>query len=130
MKKLFAVLFVAAALVAGAFAQEAESVFPSGSWVDEKWNGEWVLGVDGSIQLKDSNTGALIYNFTDDKVTEKKIEPGLDGVTLSFYCKETERYYYFKKGLSFDSNLNLRINPDWEELDYQTTIMFKSISLE
>ena len=97
----FGVFFVAAALVVGAFAED--STFPTGSWVDEKWNGEWVLGADLSVQLKDSNTGALIFNFTDDKVTDKKIAPENDGVVLSFYCKETQRYYYFKKGLSFDA---------------------------
>ena len=42
MKKLFAVLFVAAVMVAGLFAEE----FPKGTWTDPNYDAEWVIGLD------------------------------------------------------------------------------------
>lgn len=129
MKKLLAVLFVAAALVAGAFAEDEVS-FPSGSWIDENWNGEWVIGVDGSIKLLDSVTGALIYDFVDSKITDKKLEATMDGVNLSFYCAETERRYVFSKELTLTANLKLEVDPDWTTEDYKVQIVLKKPDLK
>lgn len=126
MKKLLAVLFVAAAFVAGAFAEDG---FPSGSWIDENWNGEWVISADGAVKLNDSVTGELIYDFTDDKTTEKKLDITDEGAVYSFSCAETHRSYSFIKGLTVSADLVLRVNPDWSEDDYQTTIKFKKPEL-
>ncbi|MCQ2586584.1 MAG: hypothetical protein MJ174_00615 [Treponema sp.] len=123
MKKLFAVLFVAAVMVAGLFADD--SAFPTGTWVDSKYNAEWVIKADGNITLKDAKTHNTIWVFKKDKVQNYNISVGLDGAKITFYCPATSRAYEFKKDLSLSADLVLTINPDWTDEDYQTSIKFK-----
>ncbi len=123
MKKLIAVLFVAAALVAGAFAED----FPQGSWIDENYDAEWVFSVDGSIELKDAKTGNHIIYFKKDKMQNFKLEATTKGLTYSFYYPDTERAYKFIKPITLSADLEMVINPDWQDWDYTTTIKFKKI---
>ena len=125
MKKLFAVLFVAAALVAGAFAEGIED-FPKGSWIDENYDAEWIFGA-GTIELKDAKTGEHIIYFRKEKMENFKVEATADGLALSFYYADTERAYKFIKPVSLSADLTLIINPDWQDNDYKTTIKFKKI---
>ena len=55
MKKLFAVLFVAAVMVAGLFAEE----FPKGTWTDPNYDAEWVIGLDMKIRIDDRKCSTL-----------------------------------------------------------------------
>ena len=96
MKKLFAVLFVAAVMVAGLFAEDFE--FPKGTWVDANYNAEWVIGVD-KVELFDATDGSLIYSFTKDKIQDEKLEMTEEGLVYRFACKDTYRKYYFIKPL-------------------------------
>ena len=127
MKKLFAVLFVAAALVMGAFAEGGN--FPTGSWLDENWNALWTVKADGNITLKNAKTGALIYSFKKDKVQDYAFDVSLDGATISFYVPATSRKYTFKRDLSLSADIQLIINPDWEETDYQVMLKFQDAKL-
>ncbi|MCQ2591758.1 MAG: hypothetical protein MJ188_03150 [Treponema sp.] len=122
MKKIIAILFVAAVMVAGLF---AESTFPSGHWVDDNWNGEWVIGA-GTVELLDSVSGKSICKFDSEKMEKYKLEATTEGITLSFYYAETQRHYSFIQSLTDGANLILRINPDWEDQDYQKVIEFKA----
>lgn len=125
MKKLFAVLIVAMTMVFGAFAEGGN--FPTGSWIDENWDAEWTINTDGNISLKNAKTGALIWYFDKAEVQDYKFDVSLDGAVITFYVPATSRAYQFKKDLSMSADLILTINPDWEELDYQTMIKFKDV---
>ena len=124
MKKLLAVLFVAAVMVAGLFAQDLE--VPKGSFVDEQWNAEWVIGID-SIELKNVKTGELIASFPKDKMENENVTVTGEGAVWSFYCSETYRKYYFIKPYSMltSKNILLQIDPDWTHEDYKVELKFK-----
>ena len=122
MKKLLAVLFVAATMVVGLF---AEDKFPTGSWIDSKYNAEWRFGIDGSVELYDANTGKLYYSFTKDKIKNYKHSASADGLTLSFSCTETGRSYKFTKPVSISTDLILEIDPVWTDENYKTNIKFR-----
>lgn len=122
MKKLFAVLFVAAVMAAGAFAEDA---FPTGSWIDSNYDAEWVFGLDGKVELRDANSGDLIFSFTKDQIKDYKLGASKDGLTMSFTCPATSRKYKFTKPLSLSTDLILEIDPDWTDVDYKTNIKFK-----
>ena len=126
MKKLLAVLFVAAAFVVGAFAQETPA-FPAGSWVDEYYNGEWVISADGSVKLNDSKTGELIYNFTEDKITNIQLTADQSGVSFSFECAETHRKYKFTKEFNTLADIKIIVDPDWDTVVYGQLLKFKAI---
>ena len=126
MKKLFLVTLIFAMLTVGAFALD-KGDFPTGSWIDENWNGEWFFSVE-EIQLKDSVTGELIFAFTDDVISNFKLTPSTKGLTLSFYCAETERDYKFTKPITLSTDLDMEINPDWTDEDYKVAIKFSKIS--
>ena len=123
MKKLLAVLFVAAVMVAGLFAEE----FPKGTWVDSNYNAEWFIGADMSIKLYDATDGSLIQSFAKDKMQNEKLEVTEEGLVYQFYYKDTYRRYYFIKPVRLvpDANLLLQIDPDWTTTDYKVDIKFK-----
>ncbi|MBO4857765.1 MAG: hypothetical protein J5527_04565 [Treponema sp.] len=123
MKKLLAVLFVAAVMVAGLFAEE----FPKGTWIDSNYNAEWVIGADMSIKLYDATDGSLIQSFAKDKMQNEKLEVTEEGLVYQFYYKDTYRRYYFIKPVRLvpDANLLLQIDPDWTTTDYKVDIKFK-----
>ena len=123
MKKLLAVLFVAAVMVAGLFAEE----FPKGTWVDANYNAEWVIGADMTITLYDATDGSLIKTFTKDNIQNAKLEVTDEGLVYQFYCKDTYRRYFFIKPISLvpDPNLLIHIDPDWTAVDYKNNLKFK-----
>lgn len=118
MKKAIAFILVALFAI-GAVSALDLGEFPSGKWLDEKWNGIWEFGVN-FIKLNDTN-GNLIYDFTD-TMKDFKISPTKEGLTLSFSCAETERAYSFTKPLTLSTDLVLTVNPDWTAEDYTTNI--------
>lgn len=122
MKKIFAVLIVAATMVVGLFADDK---FPTGSWIDSRYDAEWRFGLDGSIELYDANTGKLYYTFSKSKISNYKLTPTKDGLTLSFTCSETGRSYKFTKPVSLSTDLILEIDPVWTDENYKTNIKFK-----
>lgn len=129
MKKILAVLFLAATMVFGAFAQDATDIkveFPSGSWIDSNWNAEWVISADMHVTLKDATTGEIIYDFKDDKIADKALDFNTtDGVILKFTCAETERKYYFSKPVTLSTSLFLEIDPEWTTENYKVEIYVK-----
>lgn len=120
MKKLIAVLFVAAAFVVGAFAAD----FPTGSWIDSNYNAEWVISADSAIELKDSVTGESYVTFDKAKMENYKVGVDSDGAYISFYYPSTSRAYKFVKPASIDTDIKLIINPDWSDSDYKVTMKF------
>ena len=122
MKKLFAVLFVAAALVAGAFAAD----FPTGSWIDENYDAEWVISADSKIELKDSKTGVVYCKFDKAKMENYKVGVDTDGAYISFYYAETARAYKFVKPVTLSSDLKLIIKADWAPSEYKVNIKFNN----
>ena len=122
MKKILA--FSIAALATGSlFALDLGDI--KGTWQDTKYNANWTFGADGKIVLTDSNTGAEYFTFTDSNVQNFKISAGTSGATITFDCSETHRSYKFNKPLSLNADLNMTINPDWTESDYETKIKFQ-----
>lgn len=124
MKKAIAFILVALFAI-GAVSALDLGEFPSGKWLDEKWNGIWEFGVN-FIKLNDTN-GNLIYDFTD-TMKDFKISPTKEGLTLSFSCAETERAYSFTKPLTLSTDLVLTVNPDWTAEDYTTNIKLQKIN--
>ena len=124
MKKFLAILFILAVCVVGVFAEETE--FPTGTWIDETWDAKWVFAKD-KVELYDVD-GALVYTFTKATTTDFKLTPSKDGLTLSFYCAETERGYKFIKPITLSTDLKMEIDPDWTDEDYKVTIKFSKLN--
>ena len=72
MKKLVSLLLVSVFCVAGMFAVDF-GAFPKGTWQDSNWDADWVFGV-GSLQLVDSNSGDVIFDFEGKIVYVEKIQ--------------------------------------------------------
>lgn len=123
MRKFIIVLLLASVFISGSFAIDLGD-FPKGTWTDANWNAEWVFGLE-NIQLKDAGTGAVIFDFTEDKLTNFKLSPSTSGLIVSFTCKETERSYSFTKPMSLDTNIIMEINPDWTTENYKVTMPLK-----
>ena len=122
MKKLLT--FAAVALLAcGAFALDLGGI--KGTWQDSKWNADWTFSADGKIVLSDSNSGETIFTFDDSTVQDFKVNAGTSGVTLSFSCKETERAYKFTKPVALNADLDMHIDPNWTDSNYDVKIKFK-----
>ena len=122
MKKLLA-LAVAAIMTAGLFALDLGGI--KGTWQDKKWDADWTFSADGKIVLTKTSTGEEVYTFKDGTVQNFKVKADTTGVSISFDCKDTQRSYSFKKGLTLDADLDMVVNPDWTKDDYETVIKFK-----
>jgi hypothetical protein len=123
MKKFLAILFILSVCVVGVFAEDTE--FPTGTWIDENWDAKWVFTGD-KVELYDEDD-ALVYTFTFDNTTDFKLTPTTEGLVLSFECAETNRAYKFIKPISLSADLEMVIDPDWTEKDYEVTIKFSKI---
>ena len=122
MKKLLA-LAIAAVMTAGLFALDLGGI--KGTWQDKKWDADWTFSADGKIVLTKTSTGEEVYTFKDGSVQNFKVKADTTGVSLSFDCKDTQRSYSFKKGLTLAADLDMVVNPDWTKDDYETVIKFK-----
>lgn len=122
MKKLLA-LAVAAIMTAGLFALDLGGI--KGTWQDKKWDADWTFSADGKIVLTKTSTGEEVYTFKDGSVQNFKVKADTTGVSISFDCKDTQRSYSFKKGLTLDADLDMVVNPDWTKDNYETVIKFK-----
>ena len=122
MKKLLA-LAVAAVITTGLFALDLGGI--KGTWQDKKWDADWTFSADGKIVLTKTSTGEEVYTFKDGTVQNFKVKADTKGVSISFDCKDTERSYSFKKGLSLDADLDMVVNPDWTTEDDETVIKLK-----
>jgi hypothetical protein len=122
MKKLLA-LAAAAIMTAGLFALDLGGI--KGTWQDKKWDADWTFSADGKIVLTKTSTGEEVYTFKDGSVQNFKVKADTTGVSISFDCKDTQRSYSFKKGLTLDADLDMVVNPDWTKDDYETVIKFK-----
>jgi hypothetical protein len=126
MKKFLISVLFASIFAVSAFAIDLGD-FPTGSWVDEKWDAEWEIAVK-AITLKDNSTGKTIFTFDDNSVSDFKVSASTDGVTLTFSCAETHRAYKFRKPLSVATSLEMTIDPDWTATDYKVDIPFKKLN--
>ncbi len=122
MKKLIA-LAAAAIMTAGLFALDLGGI--KGTWQDKKWDADWTFSADGKIVLTKTSTGEEVYTFKDGSVQNFKVKADTTGVSISFDCKDTQRSYSFKKGLTLDADLDMVVNPYWTKDDYETVIKFK-----
>ena len=75
--------------------------------------------------LTKTSTGEEVYTFKDGSVQNFKVKADTKGVTITFDCKDTERSYSFRKGLSLDADLDMVVNPDWTSEDYKVAIKMK-----
>ncbi|MCR5188605.1 MAG: hypothetical protein K6C97_06680 [Treponema sp.] len=122
MKKLLAVLTVAFVFVVSSFAFDLGDI--KGTWKDSNWDANWTFSADGKIILTDG-AGSEVFTFTDANVKDYKLDANTSGVSISFYCAETERAYKFTKPITLNSDLDMHINPDWTDKDYDVTITFQ-----
>ncbi len=122
MKKLLALAAVAL-MATGLFALDLGGI--KGTWQDAKWDADWTFSADGKIVLTLASTGEEIYTFKDGTVQNFKVKADTSGVAISFDCKDTQRSYSFKKGISLNSDLDMVVNPEWTATDYETVIKFK-----
>ena len=122
MKKLLALAAVAL-MATGLFALDLGGI--KGTWQDAKWDADWTFSADGKIVLSLTSTGEEIYTFKDGNVQNFKVKADTSGVAISFDCKDTQRSYSFKKGISLNSDLDMVVNSEWTSTDYETVIKFK-----
>lgn len=123
MKKILGIAAVMALTVAGSFALDLGDI--KGTWKDAKWDANWTFSADGKIILKKASSGEEVFTFTDDNVQNFKLNAGANGVSVSFKCAETERAYKFTKPLTLNADLDMTVNPDWTDEDYNTSIKFQ-----
>ena len=149
MKKLFTAFAVAAALTAGAFAQDVTggvdavtgaasaigevanvSETLQGTWFDQKFNCNWVFQVNNDSKvfcvLKDASSGATIYSFTRAKVKNFKGEMEANKFVLSWECPAKNRIYKFSKEFAGNSDLLLDIYNDYYKERHSTRITYVS----
>lgn len=69
----------------------AAEQFPKGTWIDPNYDAAWEFGINNTIILKDSKTGEVYYNFTNNKRSNFKINLTEAGLVISFRCDETNR---------------------------------------
>ena len=122
MKKLLVLLSLAVVGITSAFALDLGDI--KGSWKDANWDANWTFAADGKIILTDGN-GEEVFTFTDSNVKDFKLNAETSGVSISFYCPETQRAYKFTKPLTLDADLDMHINPDWTDSDYDVKINFQ-----
>ncbi len=123
MKKIFA---IAAALVmgtAGMFALDLKDIH--GTWQDSNWDANWTFNADGKITLTKASTGETVFTFDDSNVENFEILPSASGVSISFYCEETERSYKFTKPITLNADLDMHIEPKWTSDSYDVKIKFQ-----
>lgn len=123
MKKILAVAAVMALAVAGTFALDLGDI--KGTWKDSKWDANWTFSADGKIILTKASSGETVFTFDDNNVQNFKLDAGTSGVSVLFKCSETERAYKFTKPLTLSADLDMTVNPDWTDTDYNTTIKFQ-----
>lgn len=123
MKKLLSLGIVAVIACSSVFAFDLGKI--KGTWQDKTWDADWTFTGDGTIILTKTSTGEEVFTFTDANVQDFKLDASTAGATVSFTCKETERSYTFTKPLTLSTDLDMVVNPDWTETDYETKITFK-----
>ncbi len=122
MKKLLSLIAVGFVFLTSTFALDLGDV--KGTWKDTNWDAKWTFSADGKILLTDKN-GDTVYTFTDDNVKDYKLDVNTTGVSISFYCKDTQRAYKFTKPISLNADLDMHINPDWTSEDYDVKIKWQ-----
>ena len=122
MKKLFAMI-VLAVMATGLFALDLGGI--KGTWKDANWDADWTFSADGHIVLSLTSTGETVFDFNESNIKDFKVNAGTKGVTITFYCPETERAYSITKGVSLSTDLDMIINPDWTDEDYSVAIKMK-----
>ncbi len=123
MKKLAALLVLSVVTCAGLFALNLGDI--KGTWQDAQWDANWTFSADGAIVLSIASTGETVFTFSDSNVSDFKYNVNLKGASISFYCADTHRSYTFFKGLTLKTDLDMTVNPDWTDTDYETSIKFK-----
>ena len=123
MKKILALAAVALVGLVSAFSLDLGDV--KGTWKDSNWDANWTFSAEGKIVLTKASSGEEVFTFTDANIQNFKLTPGTSGVSISFDCKDTERSYKFTKPLSLDADLDLHIDPQWTDKDYDTSIKFQ-----
>ena len=123
MKKILALAAVALVGLVSAFSLDLGDV--KGTWKDSNWDANWTFSAEGKIVLTKASSGEEVFTFTDANIQNFKLTPSTSGVSISFDCKDTERSYKFTKPLSLDADLDLHIDPQWTDKDYDTSIKFQ-----
>ncbi len=123
MKKVLALAVAALVSVAGAFALDLGGI--EGTWKDEKWDANWTFNASGTITLSIASTGETVYTFSDSNISNFKANASVSGVSLSFSCADTNRSYKFTKPASLSTDLEMHIDPNWTDTDYDTKIKFQ-----
>lgn len=125
MKKFFVVLLLISVCLAGVFAQDFELPEGQWSWIDEKWDAEWVFDFDEEVViLKDAKKGDVIFTFTEDNITDFDYDILDDGDNLTIWCYCPATYRAYKFTSKYDLNLEMIIDPDWTDDIYKTVIKF------
>lgn len=119
MKKLLSLIAVGFVFLTSTFALDLGDI--KGTWKDTNWDAKWTFSADGKILLTDKN-GDTVYTFTDENVKDYKLNVNTSGVSISFYCKDTQRAYKFTKPITLNADLDMHINPDWTSEDYDVKI--------
>lgn len=131
MKKFLVVFALVALAVTGAFAQ-SDLQFPQGTWTDTHYNADWVFQIntenDTIAELRDSNSGALIYKFTRANVQDFAITPGDNELAVTFKCAAKNREYKFSKPVNFDTGLMLEVHNTYYNEDHKCKIEFKLVT--
>jgi len=119
MKRLIVLLALLLAVSGLAMAEGLDlGAFPLGSWLDANYDAVWEFS-SGSIRIL-SPDGKVHFDFGTATVEDLKVGAESGGVTLSFSCKETGKFYKLTKPLT-ESSLVLEIDPPWK-VHYKVTM--------
>jgi len=80
--------------------------FPLGKWLDANYDAVWEF-TSSNIRISDPS-GELVYDFSNATMEDFSVGAGMDGITLSYYCPETEKTYILTKPVT-GSDLTLKI---------------------
>ncbi|HAK47048.1 MAG TPA: hypothetical protein DCO79_14170 [Spirochaeta sp.] len=123
MKKFLFLSFALLLIGLGVFAQGISlGDFPTGKWVDEKYNAVWEFGT-GNIRILDMD-GGVYYDFKDKTIENFNVSASLKGIKLSFSCVESGRSYEFLKPPT-NLDLEMIIDTEWD-VHYKANLPFKN----
>jgi hypothetical protein len=106
MRKI-AIAAMLAAIAATASAQIDIGSFPVGTWVDANYGAYWEIS-SNNIRILAAD-GTVFFDFSKATIQGFKVEAGAAGVSISWTCPETGKFYKLTKTLT---NMNIVLEID------------------
>ncbi|WP_319415919.1 hypothetical protein [Marispirochaeta aestuarii] len=96
--------------------------FPVGTWLDPNYDAVWELSVE-NIRILDTS-GNVYFDFSEATVEDFDVSGGMSGLTVSFSCPETGKFYKLTKPVSMGTAIVLEIERS-DYPDYRVEMPFR-----